>query len=207
MKGPVHDEVAAREQAVADAKQRVADCEADMREGERRAELAQEPLLDYYRRVGAGEGEDAELEQQLKAQLAEAQRGLTMRAAHFPYGGGMGETKLVAVDAAAEARLEGAREALRDREGQLAGYVGQHLGELAAERAPGATELAERINVLLGQVRGLAGEWERERSTWARWCVLADREALIATVPDNPLRAASEMPAEAGLPLPEPFWA
>jgi hypothetical protein len=206
MNQPAHDGLAERDAAVQEAKQRVGDAETEVREASRRLTRAEEPLLDYHRAVGRGDQRpDDKLEDRLRAELADATGGLTMRPEQIPFGGGMSEVRLVGVDAAAEARLEGAKEALRDREGELKGYVGRHLGELAAERAPRSQEIEQAANAVLTQARQINAEWERERSWWARVCVLAEREALLATLPHNPMAWLQEAPREAGLPLPEPF--
>jgi hypothetical protein len=140
--------------AVEQAKRNVAEREAEL--AGRRRELAS--LLaeeeDYQRRVGAGAKRDQALERRVAKGLAAP--GVERRSEAD--GGGL-------TDRLAEARADGAREALERAEEELRAHCRDHLEAIAAELTQG--EPAEREQVLEA-ARELARRMTPLRRRWRR---------------------------------------
>jgi hypothetical protein len=207
--------VAELKTAVEDAKQRVAEFDAARQAGARRVERARAELMEFYRRQGRGDESevtdlamgrplDDDRETDLINALREAEGGLRLRAGHYPQEGNLPDVALEAVDDAAEARYEGARELLAEREVELRQYVALHLTELVVERTPIAGAIRNQCAAMLDEARGIGDAWERFRSQTVELLNLADREDLIAEIADNPMRGLRDL-QEVPLPMPTSF--
>jgi hypothetical protein len=207
------------------SKERADELDQARQEGARRVDRARAELLEFYRRQGReGEpeldpmdlplgqdgivvegmpGEPSEAE--LVAAVRDAEGGLTPKPVVVELGGGRQDVTLQAVDEAAEARYEGAVEALADRERELREFVGSNHVEITVERATVAASIRNQVTSLIAEARGVAAAWERFRSAEVELLNLAGREALVPEIPDNPLRWVQEAPTVVPLPMPESF--
>jgi hypothetical protein len=217
--------------AVGAQKARVAELDRARSAGGRRVEEARERLLSFYRdreRVGGQTEAERQAEVQVTGEailveqdglvvevggesemaliedLRGAQSDLQMRASVIPYGGGVQDVELQAVDPRAEAMYEGAVAALAERQQELRQFVRDRIADIAAERAPLAQAVQARVAAALEEGRGAAGAYESQRTWWAQTLSAGGLEGELMSIPDNPLRWASQ-PAEAGLPMPASF--
>jgi hypothetical protein len=198
-------DLAVLETAVAEAKQREQAAHTALQDVPRQAARDQAPLTAYYERVGAGESEDLELEQRLKAELAAKQQGLTVTAEKIPYGAGAFDIRMVVSDEAAEARHRGAVAARKAAEASLREFVERNIGRLMAEDLPAAQATAAEGTEVLQAAHRLLAQWEARRAQHARLAVLIGRESLLGTIPANPFAWAADSPREAPLCMPEAF--
>ena len=145
--------------AVHEAQRRVTEAEAAALQGRRRLERARGPLLAYFEQLGAGEIEaDPEEERGLRAAVTEAQSHVSTR----PVLVDGATVDFTPVDDEAEARLEGARRALEDRQNELYAYAGENVGALLDARVPNSLAVAARLREALEALVAVDGEWSRE---------------------------------------------
>jgi hypothetical protein len=186
---------------------RVVELEQAAHQKGRRKLAAQEALAEFYRqrerrRATAtdpdvtgdplpDEGEPTE--EDLIAELREADEGLTVRPAVKPFGDGLMDVELDVVDPKAEAMLAEARDLLAEARGELRAYVVAHLHDLAVERAPRAREVADRCETTLRLVNEAMGAYEAERAWWASLLRLTvgEGEVPLVDVPGNPFEGLS----------------
>jgi hypothetical protein len=187
--------------------ERVAEAEREAREAPRRGEREREKLLDYHRQCGAdGKTPDPNVEAALGADLAAATGGLVVKPVEVLHGGGQFHLAEKLVDPAAEARLEGAKAALRDARGELQGFIERSLGAIAVERIRRAQALAGACAEAMRATRKAAAEYEAERTWWSGLLVEGGQDVLLPSVPENPLAFVAGAPqGEVPLPMPEPF--
>jgi len=166
--------------AVHEAQRRVTEAEAAALQGRRRLERARGPLLAYFEQLGAGEIEaDPEEERRLRAAVTEAQSHVSTR----PVLADGRTVDFTPVDDEAEARLEGARRALEDRQNELYAYAGENVGELLDARVPNSLAVAARLREALEALVAADGEWSREIGHYRGLFALARRDELAAELP------------------------
>lgn len=154
--GVLHEQQAALRGAVAEARARVSELEAEERRARRSLEAARAPVLEYLRACEAEGGEADPLEiARLEAPVREA----AARASFEPVYAADPETGIAkfigqdVFDAQARARLEGARDRLTRAEEDLASFERSEWPGLLEEIAPVASEAAAAWIVA---ARGLA---------------------------------------------------
>lgn len=162
-------------------------------------------LLEFYRQVGAGARKDGALEHKLIEAVREAEGGVSLQAAMYPYGGGQYNVELRPVDDKAEALFEGSREALEAAEADLRSFARTNLTRLILARVTRAQEIRAETTAALQAGRKAAAAWEAERARVVTLLVQAGNEALIGEMPDNPLRGVVDAQREGALPLPVSF--
>jgi hypothetical protein len=208
----VLDELDAKRAKVADCRERVAVAERDARESPRRGERERARVLEYHRECAQeGREPDPEKEAELGRALMEATGGLVVRTSPIPYGDGRYDLREELADPIAEARLEGAKAALRDAQGELVGFIDQRIGAIAVARIAKARELAEACDAALSAARRASAEYESERAWWSGLLVegrsAEEPHPLLGTVPGNELGEALSNASRSAtqLPMPEPF--
>jgi len=209
---PAHERLAELEAVEQAARVRLAEEEAGVTDADRRVRSAEAPIRAYHEAVGRGEPEDPRQLRELEKELVAARRGTVERVEQIPMGGGGPGTgqnydlRVIAVDEAAVARRDGARQALEDATAAVDEFISHHLGNLAAERAPIAAAIQREETETRQAVNRALANGARERATWAMWCRRARREALLATIPAPALALAKDCPGEGVIPMPECFW-
>jgi hypothetical protein len=196
---------------------RVADLDRARHEGARRVQIARAALLDFHREREAGglfdtgSGEaivvevDGVTEEELVAAVREAESGLSLRAVTRPYGGGMSDVDLEPVDEFAEARLAGAEQALQAAKARLRAFASAHLDGLMVERVPKAAAAMAALIDADRAYRLAAQGYQRELEVQTHLLRDADRQDLIAELPDHPGAWIAQTPTEVPLPLPVPY--
>jgi len=141
-------------------------------------------------------------EEELIAELEAARSGMVMRPLVKVFGEAPPEVELRATDPVAEAELEGAREALEERERELREFASANLTALVEEMKPRAREGVERMRAWLRLLQESRGEYEQMRRESTALLNDAGREDLLMSIPDHPLRALADVPRELLLPIP-----
>jgi hypothetical protein len=203
-------------------RERVAELDHARQEGARRVGEARAALLESQRAREAnrsitdlamahGEAIVVETgvprEDELIEAVREAENGLSLRAVTLPHGGGVSDVELRVVDEMAEARYEGAVEALQAAEDRLHQFAASHFAELEVERAPRAGSAQRRVANALAEFRAATAEFEAERNWQTRLCNAAGRQDLIEDLPANPGAWLAEAPREVPPPMPESLTA
>jgi hypothetical protein len=193
--------------AVGAQRARVAELEqAAQREG-RELGQARSELTDHYRRreLGDDQAQDPGLEAELIERVRKAEGGLTLRPVIYPQDNGQVDVGLDAVNPRIEAQLAGARQLLAEREGELRAFVGEHVGDLAVERAPQARLVADRAQEALRVAAEAAAAYEAERTWWALLLALTvgEGETAAIDVPGNPFEGLGR--GTVAPPMPERF--
>jgi hypothetical protein len=107
----------------------------------------------------------------------------------------------------AEARYEGAQEALQAAEDRLHAFASGHFADLEVERAPRAGDVQRMLADALAAVRAAAADYERERTWQVGLLKAAGRDDLIEDLPGNPGAWLAEAPRTVPPPMPESLTA
>jgi hypothetical protein len=193
----------------------------------RNVQVVRGSLADFLREreAGALDGDLDAREAELVEAVREAESGLSLQAV-TKFGGGEIEADVVLepVDELAEARYEGAQEALQAAKDRLAAFASANMDDLQEERLAQAAAAraalidADRVYRLAAQ--GVQGEldWQTKLANDA------NRPALIAKLPQNPgawigqapspstsaawgwEKPSPQTPEKVALPMPETYW-
>jgi hypothetical protein len=155
-------------------------------------EAAEAELTGHIAAVHAGEREaDPDREDELHRAARAAGEHVSVRLRNFG-----GTSEAVLVDLKAEARVDGARQAVEVAEGELRSFVTERLGELAAERAAGRSgEVGRRAAAALSVAWSAVREWQDESAWWAGLCQVLDRPELMTSSPALPFEGLQPPPA------------
>lgn len=196
---PASKRLAELEAAVEEARDRVRSIEVEQRQSNRKLKQASEPLHAYSREVGAGERDpDPELEAKLTAELGQVRSTATLRVGRGTYK--PTDVSAVWVDERLEAKLNGARRALEDRERELAEYLRGNT-ELVSEWIAEAAEVRDACEARWGEVRAEFRAWQAMLGRWGPF--LAANGIDPSELPAHPLRGIERDPSR-GIALPAP---
>lgn len=173
-------ELAGLRATVTEAERRVGVAVAAGRAAEAAPARIEAEMRRYHEDVGAGRRTpDPQLAAQLQADLTAANAGMTTRTIH---GGAT-----IAVNAASEATITGARRALEDAQRAVARFTRARSEDLAAELAANARDLAARYAPLAEQVAEMEREWAAVRRAWAP---VVEALRIPAEMAESPARRA-----------------
>ena len=106
-------------------------------------------------------------------------------------------------DPRAERFLEGAEASLERARADLAAWVAENLGRLAADRYSQAREIAQQLKQARAVYAEAGSRWEREVQAWNGLLVEAGIEHLLGDVAATPV--SQHLPAVDELPFPASF--
>jgi hypothetical protein len=205
MSESLQDLVAVHEEALRAAEARRAEFDAARPVKRRQVESLKAQQLAEDERVGAGGERDAKLETRLAKEIRDLEKDMDRVSVEYPWPGGKVEIRMELVDPRAEAAWRGADQAVQEAERALRAFVSRYLNAIVAELVPRALEIQEEGTGVLQAAGRVVSAEQAFVGQLARLLRLADREALLGTMPPSPFNWIREAPRASTIPLPEVF--
>jgi len=188
------DGLTEREEAVAEAQERVHQLEAEAHSSRRDLDRAIGPLQSYYRGLESGEVEpDPDREAKLKRAVAEAQASIAPQVTYNPRAEQTEGARVELINPEVEGKLAGARQKLSAAEAELDRYLRARFDDLVVELGTLGVELSERYAPLAEEGRRAQREWVELRERWRPLIALGDLE--WGDLPGSPFAEIRDVPA------------
>lgn len=184
------------ERAIAQAREKVTQLEAENRKAQRAVEAKAAALSDYYSSIGAGTRKpDPTEEARLREGVTEAQAD-TVVSYSQPWQDESGRTTISTSNPRIEGMLRGARERVERLEEKLRHFKATRFDDLASEISAQAGPARDAMQKALDALEEANTEWKRVAALWRP--LMATKAGM-----DSPLRDFHDCRRD-GVPLPIP---